>query len=209
MGRETIDNSGVPLTVGLARTSPARPNLLPRTPGPAPPPSWSRRESAARVSKQPEHGKSSSGSVRVLRGRGGEDPLLIFLGGINIGVTVIGRGELLVCPPSAPSRRDASFPGLLPPSADLLPLLKAARESGGGSGPRPECGVASGSWCRAPEEVRAGVWCFGGLGCRRGVALRPGRACGCEGRTHTAAAGLFPSVTGFSPLPVRASGWPT
>lgn len=161
------------------------------------------------MSKQPEQGKSSSGSVRVLRGRGGEDPVLIFLGGINIGVTVIGRGKPLVCPPSAPSRRDASFPGLLPPSADLLPLLKAARESGGGSGPRPECGVASGSWCRAPEEVRAGVWCFGGLGCRRGVAVRPGRACGCEGRTHTAAAGLFPSVTGFSPLPVRASGWPT
>ncbi|KAL0625933.1 Telomere-associated protein RIF1 [Plecturocebus cupreus] len=39
-GRGAIDNSGAPLTVGLARTSPSRPNLLPRTPGPAPPPSW-------------------------------------------------------------------------------------------------------------------------------------------------------------------------
>ncbi|OWJ99919.1 hypothetical protein Celaphus_00015881 [Cervus elaphus hippelaphus] len=41
-----------------------------------PPPSWSRRERAARVSKQPEPGKSSCGRVRVLQDSGGDDARL-------------------------------------------------------------------------------------------------------------------------------------
>lgn len=61
--------------------------------GPPPPPSWSRRERAARVSKQPEPGKSRSGCVRVLQGSGGEDAGLSSYVGVNIGVTAIGGGE--------------------------------------------------------------------------------------------------------------------
>ena len=61
--------------------------------GPPPPPSWSRRERAARVSKQPEPGKSRSGSVRVLQGSGREDAGLSSYLGVNIGVRVLGRGE--------------------------------------------------------------------------------------------------------------------
>uniref|UniRef100_A0A3Q1MCH5 Telomere-associated protein RIF1 n=2 Tax=Bos taurus TaxID=9913 RepID=A0A3Q1MCH5_BOVIN len=41
--------------------------------GPPPPPSWSRRERAARGSKQPDLGKWSCGHVRVLQGSGGDD----------------------------------------------------------------------------------------------------------------------------------------
>lgn len=61
--------------------------------GPPPPPSWSRRERAARESKQPETGKSSSGSVRVPRGSRGEDAVLIFLRGVSVGATVLGLGN--------------------------------------------------------------------------------------------------------------------
>lgn len=111
--------------------------------GPPPPPSWSGRERTARESKQPEPGKSSSGSVGVPRGSRGEDAALIFVRGVSIGATVLGPGNSQFSAPSAPSRLVASLPGLLPPPAGLLPLLKAARESGGGSGPGPERGVGS------------------------------------------------------------------
>ena len=80
-----------------------------------PPPSWSRRERAARVSKQPEPGKSSCGRVRVLPGSGGDDAGLSSYVGVNAGVSVLGGGEPSAWSTSAPSRRDASFPGLLPP----------------------------------------------------------------------------------------------
>ena len=80
-----------------------------------PPPSWSRRERAARVSKQPEPGKSSCGHVRVLQGSGGDDAGLSSYVGVNAGVSVPGGGEPSAWSTSAPSRRDASLPGLLPP----------------------------------------------------------------------------------------------
>lgn len=178
--------------------------------GPPPPPSWSRRERAARESKQPEPGKSSSGSVGVPRGSRGEDAVLIFVRGLSIGATVLGPGNPQLSAPSAPSRRDASLPGLLPPPAGLLPLLKAARESGGGSGPGPQRSVGPAACCKAQEEVRVLDLGARGRACGCGGTVRPGAGARVWGPdSDRAATGLLPSVIGFSPLPVRASGWPT
>lgn len=132
--------------------------------GPPPPPSWSRTERAARGSKQPEPGKWSCGHVRVLQGSGGDDAGLSSNVGVNAGVSVLGCGEPSAWSISAPSRRDASFPGLLPPPAGLLPLLKAARESGGGSGSGPERSVALGACCGAQGKVRPLGLCARGPG---------------------------------------------
>lgn len=178
--------------------------------GPPPPPSWSGRERAARESKQPEPGKSSSGWVGVPRGSRGEDAALIFVRGVNIGATVLGPGNSQFSAPSAPSRLVASLPGLLPPPAGLLPLLKAARESGGGSGPGPERSVGPAACCKAQEEVRVLDLGARGRACGRDGVVRPGAGARVSGRgSDPAAAGFFRSVIGFSSLPVRALGWPT
>ncbi|KAF7465268.1 telomere-associated protein RIF1 [Marmota monax] len=119
--------------------------------GPPPPPSWSKRELVARVSKLPESPKSGFGSLQVQRRSGGEDAVL------NIVRRAKYPGRA-----SAPSRRDAALPGLLPPLPNpprgLLSPLNAARESGGGSGPRPERGVGRSACYWAEEKVRACVW---------------------------------------------------
>lgn len=101
-------------------------------------------------------------------------------------------------------------PGFSRPPAGLLPLLKAARESGGGSGPGPERSVDPAACCEAQEEVRVLDLGARGQACRRSGAVKLGSGARLWGPdSDRATAGLFLSVTGFSPFPVRASGWPT
>lgn len=96
-------------------------------------------------------------------------------------------GKLRPGASSAPSRRDASRPGFLPPPAGLLPLLKAARESGGGSGPGLGRGVGLGACGGAGGDSDCGVLRLQELAAwtpwGSGAGSLPGRGGGCFPRS--------------------------
>lgn len=177
--------------------------------GPPPPPSWSRRERAARVSKQPQPDKWSSGRVRVLRRGGGEDALLIAVrGGPDPGHGARPREPSVWCslrPLAARclAPRASPAPRRSPPPVESCPG-KWWRERAWPS--------AAWAWVRvARRRWRLGCW-----GCAQGAwGADAARRRGWGGRAGPgpglpwAPAGLFAAVTGFSPLPVRAAGWPT
>lgn len=71
----------------------------------------------------------------------------------------------------------------------------------------------SAAWTRlraARRRRRLGSWVWG-PGARHvgAVRRRGGEAGGGRSGSDRVTAGLFLSVTGFSPFPVRVSGWPT